>query len=116
MFIATAIVSILLAAILTWAAARKLSHREEVVRSYLRAGVPEERLNQLALILLMGAAGLVAGLAWAPLGVAAAVGVICYFLGAVASHLRAGDIRNTPTPLALGLLAVLALVLRLATF
>jgi len=116
MFIATAIVSILLAAILTWTAVRKLSHREEVVRSYLRAGVPEERLNHLALILLMGAAGLVAGLAWAPLGIAAAAGVICYFIGAIASHLRVGDTRNTPTPLVLELLAVVALVLRIATF
>ena len=115
MFVATAIVSVLLAALLALAAIRKLTHQERIVQSYLRVGVPEDKLNYLAIILLTGAAGLILGLLWAPIGVAAATGVICYFLGAVAFHLRANDAKNLPTPVALAVLAAVALALRFAT-
>jgi DoxX-like family len=115
MFVATAMVTVLLAALLAWSAVRKLSHEEQVVRTYVRAGVPEDKLNHLAIILLLGATGLVAGLAWAPLGVAAAIGVLCYFALAVASHIRARDAGNLRTPLTLAAIAAIALALRLAT-
>ncbi|MGH3328358.1 MAG: DoxX family protein [Streptomycetales bacterium] len=112
--VATASVSVLLAALLAWAAIRKLTHRERIVQSYLRVGVPEDKLDYLAIILLAGAAGLILGLLWAPIGVAAAIGVICYFVGAVACHIRANDAKSLPTPLAFTVIAVVALVLRLA--
>jgi DoxX-like family len=112
---ATIVVSSLLAAILAFSAVRKLSHREEVVQTYVRVGVPEDKLDYLAVILLAGAAGLILGLAWAPIGVAAGIGVVCYFLLAIAAHVRADDTGNLPTPLVIELVAVAALVLRLAT-
>jgi hypothetical protein len=115
MFVAAVTVSSLLAALLAFAAVRKLSHRPEVVRTYARVGVPEDRLNVLAFILLAGAAGLVAGLFWGPVGVASAVGVVCYFLVAVAAHIRARDTANVATPVVIELLAVAALVLRIGT-
>lgn len=115
MFLATVIVSILLAALLVFAAIRKLSHREEVVRTYLRVGVPEDKLDYLATILLAGAGGLILGLFWAPIGVAAGVGVICYFLVAIAAHIRADDARNLPTPVAIAVIAGAALAVRIAT-
>lgn len=115
MFVATAVVSLVLAAMLILAAVRKLGHSEPVVRSYRRVGVPESRLDQLAAVLLAGAAGLLAGLAWAPVGIAAAIGVICYFLGAIAFHIRARDLRPLPMPILYEFLAVLALALRLVT-
>jgi len=104
------VISLLLAALLVFAAIRKLSHRPEVVAAYRRAGVPEERLNLLAWILLAAAAGLVAGLAWAPIGLAAGAGLVVYFLVAIGSHIRAGDARNVPVPVAMELLAVASLV------
>lgn len=115
MFLATAIVTLLLTALLAAAAARKLSHRPAVVASYQRLGVPEVRLNYLAAILLAGALGLVLGLWWAPIGVAAAVGVVGYFLMAIGFHLRARDAKNLPTPATFLALALAALLLRLAT-
>jgi hypothetical protein len=114
-FAATAAVSILLAATLAFAAVRKLSHRPDVVHSYARVGVPEDKLDYLAVILLAGALGLLAGLLWAPVGIAAAIGVIAYFVLAVAAHIRADDLENLPTPAVIELLAVAALALRLAT-
>jgi DoxX-like protein len=115
MFVATAIVSVLLAALLVFSASRKLSHQAPIVQSYVRVGVPEDKLNHLAFILLVGAAGLLLGLVWAPIGVAATIGVICYFSGAVAFHIRANDADNLPRPLAFVVIAVVALGLRLAT-
>jgi hypothetical protein len=115
MVIATVVVSALLAALLAYAAARKLSHDPEVVRTYAVVGVPEEKLDYLAIVLLCGAAGLIAGLFFAPIGVAAAIGVVCYFVLAVAAHIRADDAENLPTPVVLELLAVAALILRLAS-
>jgi hypothetical protein len=110
-----AVLSVLLASVLALSAVRKLGHRPEVVATYTRVGVPEERLDHLALILLAGAAGLVAGLAWAPLGVAAAAGVVAYFVLAVIAHVRAGDTAHVATPAVILALGVAALALRLAT-
>ena len=115
MFAATAILSALLAGILTFSALRKLSHRPEVIQTYVRVGVPEDKLDYLATILLAGAAGLVIGLAWAPIGVAASACLVVYFMLAVAAHIRAGDERNLATPLVIEMIAAATLVLRLAT-
>jgi DoxX-like family len=110
---AAGILSCLLAGLAAFAALRKLSHRPEVVASYAAVGVPEERLDALAALLLAGAAGLIVGLLWAPIGVAAAAAFAVYFLVAIAAHIRTGDTRHLPTPLLMELLAVAALVLRL---
>ncbi|MGH9244113.1 MAG: DoxX family protein [Acidimicrobiales bacterium] len=104
-----------LASSLVFSAAVKLTRKEPFVQGYLRVGVQEAKLNLLAMILLAGAAGLILGLFWAPIGVAAAIGVVGYFIGAIAFHIRAADAKNLPNPLALAVLAVVALVLRLAT-
>jgi hypothetical protein len=116
MFAATTVLSALLAAALAYSALRKLSHESQVVEAYARAGVPEDKLDYLAVILLAGAAGLVLGLFWAPVGIAAAIGLVCYFIVAVSFHIRANDTRNLPTPLVIALVAAAVLVLRLATF
>jgi hypothetical protein len=115
MFVACVVTSILLAALMTFAAVRKLGHREDVVATYTRVGVPEDKLDYLAFVLLAGAAGLLAGLAWAPIGVVAAAGTVAYFLIAVAAHVRHDDRANLPTPLVMELMAVAAFTLRLAT-
>lgn len=115
MFTATIAISILLAGAVAFAAFRKLSHRPEVVQGYARVGVPEDQLDHLAVTLLAGAAGLLVGLFWAPIGIAAAVGLIAYFVLAVAAHIRYRDLENLPTPAVVEVLAVAALVLRLAT-
>jgi hypothetical protein len=115
MFVATITVSALLAALLAFTAVRKLSHREDVVASYTRVGVPEQKLNYLATILLAAAAGLIIGLAWAPIGVAAGAGLIVYFIVAITAHIRAHDEKHLPTPLMMEAIAIAALILRLAT-
>lgn len=104
MLIATVVVSVLLAAAVTGSAAAKLTHVRPVIETVTAVGFPEERIPVLAALELAAAAGLLIGLRWAPLGVAAAAGVIVYFAGALPFHFRAGD-RNIAGPAALLLLA-----------
>jgi DoxX-like family len=66
MSMALYIVTALLAAILLYSAVLKLSSRPDVVEAYARVGVPATRLPSLAVVLLAGAAGLLAGWAWTP--------------------------------------------------
>ncbi|GAB2678724.1 DoxX family protein [Nocardia goodfellowii] len=115
MFIATVVVSILLAAFLSVSATFKVTRNPQVVASMTKAGVPDSWLNPLAAVLLAGAVGLVAGLWWAPIGVAAAVGLVLYFVAACGFHIKDKDWKNLPTPVVVLLLAVAALVLRLLT-
>jgi hypothetical protein len=107
-----AVVSGLLAALLAFSAIRKLSHAPDVVESYARAGVREEWLNPFAIVLLAGASGLVAGLFWEPVGIAAAGALVAYFVVACAFHLRNGDAAHLATPLLM--LALAAAVLSLS--
>jgi hypothetical protein len=115
MFIAAVTASVVLAALLVYSAVRKLNHSDEVVRSYSRAGVPERSLNTLAVILMAGAGGLIVGLWWRPLGIAAAACLAVYFAIACGFHIRARDTRNLSTPVTMAVLALTSLVLRIAT-
>jgi hypothetical protein len=114
MTIASIVVSSLLAALISYSAILKLTHRPGVVEDYRRAGVPERWLNGLAALLLTAAAGLVVGHWWPVAGIAAAAGLIAYFVLAVGFHVRANDTKHAVTPAVLVLLAVAALGLRLA--
>jgi hypothetical protein len=114
-FIATIVVSVILAAFLAMAASMKLRRNEELVQSYIRLGIPLDKLNYLAFVLLAGAAGLLLGLVWAPIGIAAAIGVVLYFLGAIAVHLRAKDTKGLGGPATYLVLGIIALTLRVAT-
>jgi DoxX-like family len=78
-------------------------------------GVPMEYLPLLAACEFAGALGLVAGIWWPSLGLAAGAGLVIYFIGAVVSHLRVGDTAGIgPAAFVLGL-ASAALVMRWMT-
>jgi Zn-dependent protease with chaperone function len=107
-------VTIFLAAALTISAVGKLTRMPQVVENLTRAGVPLDRYPSLAALELAGAAGLLIGWWWAPIGIAAAMGVVLYFAGAVAAHLRQGDRGIGPAGFLL-VVALATLVLRLVT-
>lgn len=75
--------------------------------------MPEPWLPRLAALKAAGAIGLVAGRWLTPLGIAAAVGVTLYFVGAVVAHLRAKDYELAPAAV-LTLVAAAAVALRAA--
>ncbi|MFD7900217.1 DoxX family protein [Streptomyces sp. NPDC059743] len=114
MFIAYAVVGILLAAVLTGSAFATFTKQEAVVGSMTKVGVPDAWLPRLATLKSAGAIGLLIGLWLAPLGAAAAIGVTLYFIGAAIYHLRAKDYAIAPV-VVIFLLAVAALILRLAS-
>lgn len=85
--------------------------RAEWVRGNMRRyGIPDRALPALAAIKGVGAAGLLAGL-WLPaVGLAAAAGLVLYFLGALATVLRARAYRDAGYPLPYLAAAVAALL------
>jgi uncharacterized membrane protein YphA (DoxX/SURF4 family) len=101
----------LLAGILLVSATGKLARQEAQMTTLRRVGFPDDKVWLLAAAEIAGGIGLVAGLFWWPLGLAAAAGVIAYFLGAIIAHLREHDRRIT-APVALLVFAAAALVLR----
>jgi DoxX-like family len=116
MDVALVVVSILLAALITFSAALKLTHRPKVVESYRTAGVPETWLNVLAALLLLAAAGLLVGIWWPAAGFAAAVGLVAYFLLAVGFHIRANDTAHVATPAVLTGVAAAVVALHVLSF
>jgi len=113
MFVGYVIVAVILAAILVISGRGKLVKDERIVASISRANVPLSWYPPLAACEIAGAVGLIVGIWWPPLGIAAAIGVVLYFLGAVTAHVRAGDIKGIMAPLPLLALAAVALVLRI---
>ncbi|WP_420112447.1 DoxX family protein [Pseudactinotalea sp.] len=74
--------------------------------------VPPHRLPLLATLQTAGALGLLIGLLGVPLiGLAAAIGLTLYYLGAVIAHLRAGAYRSLASPLVFLGLATWTLIL-----
>lgn len=114
MAIALTVLSILLAALLVASAGFKLTHSPKAVEGYRTAGVPESWLNGLAAVLLVGAAGLVVGIWWPLAGIAAAAGLVVYFVLAVGFHVRAQDTSHAVTPAVLAVVAAAILAMQLA--
>jgi uncharacterized membrane protein YphA (DoxX/SURF4 family) len=115
MVIAYTVFAIALGLGLAGSGSAKIRRDERVTAGLTRAGVPLSWFGPLALLEFAGTIGLLIGIAWRPLGVAAAIGVVLYFVGALIAHLRAKDAKGTPMPAALLVVAVLALVFGVAS-
>jgi hypothetical protein len=111
MFIAYDIVGILLALTLLVSAAAKLRHVPQLVEGLTSLGVPLGLFPFLAACEIAGASGLLIGLWYAPLGIAAAIGLVLYFVGAVGAHLRKSDFKGLPNAAVMLLAAGAALTL-----
>ena len=116
MFILTAVVSVFLAAVMALSAVRKARPGGDSAALRDRLGVAPALWSSTGVPEALAAAGLVTGLWWAPLGFAAAAGVVLLMLGAVAFHLRARflGVALAP-PVGVAVLAVAAAALRLTT-
>jgi hypothetical protein len=73
-----------------WAAIADWSRAKSVLANAAKVGVPQSWLPLLAALKAAGAAGLLVGLTGVRIvGIAAATGLILFFIGAVVAHLRA---------------------------
>jgi hypothetical protein len=115
MFVAYTVIAVLLALGLLASASAKLTRNERVVKTFTELGVPSSMYPFLAACEIAGAAGLVVGLWYGPLGITAAVGVAAYFVGAIVTHLRKGDIKGAFSPLVILITTVAAMVLGIAS-
>lgn len=115
MFITYAIVTALTSVVLLASAGAKFTRPKRLVDQMTTLGLPYGMLPFLGVALIAGAGGLVVGLWWGPLGIAAATGLTLYFSGAVATHLRVGDYKGAPPAAALAMVAVVLIALRAAT-
>ena len=108
MFIA---LSVLLAAACLVPALGKLTAQPKMLASASHFGIPWPSYRLIGVAELAAVAGVLAGLHWLPIGVAAACGTAVLLIGAVSVHRRAGDSLQEAAPalLALGIsLAYLA--------
>jgi uncharacterized membrane protein YphA (DoxX/SURF4 family) len=105
MTVLTTVVTATLALLFLAAGAGKIAGAASSVSMQEHLAVPAPMWPAIGLLELAGAIGLVVGLAWSPLGVAAAAGLALLSIGAVASHVRVHDkvTAVAPAVVALGL-------------
>ena|SRR5207248_1683690 len=114
MFIAYIAVTLLAAAANIFSATLDFIRFKQVLINMTKASVPESWITTLGILKAAGAAGLVIGIGVPLIGVAAAIGLILFFVGAIITHLRAHDYSFGLAVVFL-MLAIAALVLRLAS-
>jgi hypothetical protein len=100
----------MLAALFTFSASIKLLGvpRSLAIRDHL--GVKPIQWRLIGACELAGVAGVLAGLLWAPIGIAAAIGLVLLSVGAVAFHLRASDGAAETAPAVIGIALAVAVV------
>ncbi|OBH13024.1 DoxX family protein [Mycobacterium sp. E1747] len=99
MITASIAITLVTAAITAGIAVADLVPARFVLANSAEVGVPRSWLPALATTKLAGAAGLVVGvLGLRPLGIAAAAGLVLFFVGAVVTHLRAHVLYNIAFP------------------
>lgn len=96
---ATLVVVIVAAAWVGFSAYAILTRKAFVVENISAYGVSERWWNWLGIAKALGAIGLLAGLVVPAIGIAAAVGLVLYFTGAVITVVRARAYTHIPFPL-----------------
>ena len=92
MRIAYLVVTIVAAAMAAFSGLGKLRRDPKIVHVIHEVvGVPMHYFPHLAACEFAGAVGLILGIWWPWVGMAAAIGLVIYFVAAIVSHLRVGD-------------------------
>ena len=114
MFTAYVVVAGLAAAANTYAATADFTRPDWLLGNMAQARVPQSWLFPLGALKAAGALGLLVGIAVAPLGVAASIGLVLFFIGALITHFRA-RYWEIAAPVTFLVLAAGSLVLRVAS-
>ena len=91
-------ISLLLAAACLLPAAGKLTGQPRMRKSAAHFGIPWPRYRLIGVAELAAAAGILIGLWWHPLGLAAAAGMALLLIGAIITHRRAADSAKEAAP------------------
>ena len=115
MFTAYLIVTVVTIAANAFAAAADLAPARFILANMSEVGVPRSWLPPLGWLKAAAAVGLLIGLlGLRPLGLAAAIGLVLFFTGALATHIRARAFHNIAVPATFFALALAATTLTLA--
>ena len=91
----------------------KLRRSRYIVKSVHEVvGVPLRWFPFLAGLEFAAATGLILGIQWAPLGIAAAAAMALYFVGAIVAHVRVNDLKGVGPAVQMLCLAATALLTR----
>ena len=113
MMTAEVIVTALLAALFGFAGLIKIAGLRQSLAIRDHLGVKPVQWRLIGLLELAGVAGVLVGLVWPPIGVAAAIGLALLVLGAIVFHVRASDSVADTAPAVIGLgLAVATAILQ----
>jgi DoxX-like family len=115
MFTAYVVVTVLAAGANIYAATNDFTRAEWALGNMTRLGVPHSWMFSLGALKAAGALGLLVGIGIPAIGVAAAVGLVLFFVGAIVTAIRAHWYSHLPYPATWLLMAVGTLVLRLAS-
>jgi hypothetical protein len=89
------VIALLFAAMVAFSGLGKIRRDPRIVHVVHEVvGVPLKYFALLAACELAGALGLVLGIWWPSMGVAASIGLVLYFVGAIVSHLCVGDVKG----------------------
>ena len=114
MSIALDIVGGFIGVAVTFSAVGKLTKRPDIVATLAKVNVTPSQLPVLAALELLAAVGLLVGIWAKAAGVAAAIGLVLYFLGAVGAHVRVKDTFKEFAPAALlGVISLVTVLLEL---
>ena len=115
MFTTYVTVTLLAAGLSGWAAYVDFARAAWVIANMTRYGIPHSWLFWLGTLKAMGAVGLVIGIGLPLIGVAASLGLVLYFIGAVVTVVWSRYYSHLRYPAPFLLLAIASFVLRLAT-
>jgi uncharacterized membrane protein YphA (DoxX/SURF4 family) len=101
-------ISLLLAVACLLPAVGKLTAQPRMRKSAAHFGIPWPRYRLIGVAELAAAAGILAGLWWHPVGLAAAAGMVLLLLGALITHRRAADSGKETAPALLALAITIA--------
>jgi len=115
MYAAYVIITAVTIAANAWATAVDIAQPGWLLATMAEVGVPRSCLPPLGALKAAGLVGLVLGLlGLRPLGIAAAIGLVLFFAGALTAHVRARVFHNIAVPGAYFALAAAALALAIA--
>jgi hypothetical protein len=98
-----AALSVLLVVVCLVPAIGKLGAHPRMLSAAGHFGIPWSRYRLIGMAELVAAAGVIVGLIWPPIGVAAAFGMCALLVGALVTHYRSGDAFTEAMPAVLGL-------------
>jgi hypothetical protein len=114
-FLASIVVSVLVAAAVLGSGAAKLAATKQSIAIRDRLGVTPWLWRTVGVLEVAAAGGLAVGLAVPVLGIAAAVGLVLLLIGAIGTHARSRDLSNAIPAVGLLLLTIAAAITRLAS-